>query len=38
VGLAVLAIDDTIDELTERADAAMLEIKATHHARSRGSA
>lgn len=33
VGLAALAIGDTADQLTERADAAMLEIKATHHSR-----
>jgi diguanylate cyclase (GGDEF)-like protein len=33
VGLAVLAAGDTVDQLTERADAAMLEIKATHHSR-----
>jgi diguanylate cyclase (GGDEF)-like protein len=32
VGLAVLEIGDTAEKLTERADAAMLEIKATHHA------
>jgi diguanylate cyclase (GGDEF)-like protein len=32
VGLAALTIGDTADQLTERADAAMLEIKATHHA------
>jgi diguanylate cyclase (GGDEF)-like protein len=38
VGLAVLAIGDTVDDLTERADAAMLEVKARHHARSRRSA
>ncbi len=31
VGLAALALGDTADQLTERADAAMLEIKATHH-------
>ena len=31
VGLAVLAPDDTPELLTERADAAMLEIKARHH-------
>jgi diguanylate cyclase (GGDEF)-like protein len=33
VGLAALALGDTADQLTERADAAMLEIKSTHHAR-----
>jgi diguanylate cyclase (GGDEF)-like protein len=33
VGLAALSIGDTADQLTERADAAMLEIKATHHSR-----
>jgi diguanylate cyclase (GGDEF)-like protein len=31
VGLAALAEGDTADELTERADAAMLQIKARHH-------
>ncbi len=31
VGLAALAPDDTTDLLTERADAAMLEVKARHH-------
>lgn len=31
VGLAALAVGDTADQLTERADAAMLEIKAIHH-------
>jgi diguanylate cyclase (GGDEF)-like protein len=31
VGLAVLAPDDTPDQLTERADAAMLQVKARHH-------
>ena len=31
VGLAALAPDDTAERLTERADAAMLEIKARHH-------
>lgn len=30
VGLAALAADDTPDQLTERADAAMLEVKARH--------
>jgi diguanylate cyclase (GGDEF)-like protein len=34
VGLAALADGDTPDELTERADAAMLEVKATHHSRA----
>jgi diguanylate cyclase (GGDEF)-like protein len=38
VGLAVLAIGDTVDDLTERADAAMLDVKARHHARARRSA
>jgi diguanylate cyclase (GGDEF)-like protein len=33
VGLAVLAPDDTPEQLTERADAAMLEVKARHHSR-----
>jgi diguanylate cyclase (GGDEF)-like protein len=32
VGLAELAPNDTADQLTERADAAMLAIKGTHHA------
>jgi diguanylate cyclase (GGDEF)-like protein len=32
VGLAVLEIGDTADKLTERADAAMLKVKAAHHA------
>jgi diguanylate cyclase (GGDEF)-like protein len=36
VGLAALAIDDTADELTERADAAMLRIKARRHSREPG--
>ncbi len=31
VGLAALEGDDTPEELTERADAAMLEVKAAHH-------
>jgi diguanylate cyclase (GGDEF)-like protein len=31
VGLAPLGAEDTADQLIERADAAMLEIKATHH-------
>lgn len=31
VGLAVLAPDDTPEQLTERADAAMLSVKARHH-------
>ena len=34
VGLVELANGDTADELTERADAAMLEVKAAHHSRS----
>jgi diguanylate cyclase (GGDEF)-like protein len=34
VGLAVLEAGDTADQLTERADAAMLAIKAEHHSRS----
>jgi diguanylate cyclase (GGDEF)-like protein len=34
VGLVALANGDTADELTERADAAMLEVKAAHHSRS----
>jgi diguanylate cyclase (GGDEF)-like protein len=33
VGLATLARGDTADELTERADAAMLDVKAEHHSR-----
>jgi diguanylate cyclase (GGDEF)-like protein len=33
VGLAVMAADDTADQLTERADVAMLEVKAAHRAR-----
>ena len=33
VGLAVLAEGDTAQQLTERADAAMLEVKAAHHSR-----
>ena len=33
VGLAELATGDTVETLTDRADAAMLEVKATHHAR-----
>ena len=32
VGLAALAAGDTADQLTERADVAMLEVKAIHHA------
>lgn len=34
VGLVALADSDTADALTERADAAMLEVKAAHHSRS----
>jgi diguanylate cyclase (GGDEF)-like protein len=34
VGLVALAEGDTADELTERADAAMLQVKAAHHSRS----
>jgi diguanylate cyclase (GGDEF)-like protein len=34
VGLVALAPGDTADELTERADAAMLEVKAEHHTRA----
>jgi diguanylate cyclase (GGDEF)-like protein len=34
VGLVALADGDTADELTERADAAMLEVKAAHHSQS----
>ena len=34
VGLVALADGDTADRLTERADAAMLEVKALHHSRS----
>jgi diguanylate cyclase (GGDEF)-like protein len=33
VGLVALGPGDTVDELTERADTAMLEVKARHHAR-----
>jgi GGDEF domain-containing protein len=33
VGLAALTIGETADQLTERADAAMLAVKARHHAR-----
>jgi diguanylate cyclase (GGDEF)-like protein len=33
VGFAALTAGDTADELTERADAAMLEVKAEHHSR-----
>jgi diguanylate cyclase (GGDEF)-like protein len=33
VGLAALALGDTADQLTERADAAMLQIKSAHHSR-----
>jgi len=33
VGLAALAAGDTADQLTERADAAMLKVKAQHHSR-----
>jgi len=31
VGLAALVPDDTPEQLTERADAAMLQVKAQHH-------
>jgi diguanylate cyclase (GGDEF)-like protein len=34
VGLATLEIGDTADSLTERADAAMLEVKSRHHSRT----
>jgi diguanylate cyclase (GGDEF)-like protein len=34
VGLAELVSGDTVETLTDRADAAMLEVKATHHARA----
>jgi diguanylate cyclase (GGDEF)-like protein len=34
VGLAALRTDETADQLTERADAAMLVVKAHHHSRS----
>jgi diguanylate cyclase (GGDEF)-like protein len=37
VGLATLAPGDTVDTLTERADAAMLAMKAEHHARRSSS-
>ncbi|HEX7473101.1 MAG TPA: GGDEF domain-containing protein [Candidatus Limnocylindrales bacterium] len=33
VGLAALSVGETVDQLTERADAAMLLIKAKHHSR-----
>ena len=33
VGLAALELGDTAERLTERADAAMLEVRATHHSR-----
>ena len=33
VGLATLGPADTVEELTERADAAMLAVKAQHHSR-----
>ena len=33
VGFAALAAGDTADQLTERADAAMLEVKTAHHTR-----
>jgi len=36
VGLAALAADDTVDSLTTRADAEMLQVKAIHHAQSVG--
>ena len=32
VGLAALAENETVEELTQRADAAMLKVKAAHHA------
>ncbi len=38
LGLAELAEGDTVDTLTERADGAMLEVKATHHSRASASA
>ena len=34
VGLAALAEDETADQLTERADEAMLKVKARHRARA----
>ncbi|MDQ2964783.1 MAG: GGDEF domain-containing protein, partial [Chloroflexota bacterium] len=34
VGFAALTVGDTAEELTERADAAMLEVKALHHSRA----
>jgi len=34
VGMAALTADETPDQLTERADAAMLKVKARHHARA----
>jgi diguanylate cyclase (GGDEF)-like protein len=34
VGLAALAPGDTVDQLTDRADAAMLAVKSRHHART----
>ena len=36
VGLTALEADDTVESLTMRADAAMLKVKATHHAQSDG--
>jgi len=34
VGMAALTADETPDQLTERADAAMLKVKARHRARA----
>jgi hypothetical protein len=34
VGLVELRADETAEEVTERADVAMLEVKAIHHARA----
>ena len=34
VGMAALIADETADQLTERADAAMLKVKARHHTRA----
>jgi hypothetical protein len=39
VGLAALEVDDTVDQLIERADAVMLDVKSRHHrSRQRRSA
>ena len=36
VGLAALGVGDTADQLTERADSAMLEVKLRHHSADQG--